>query len=159
MFRPPYTTPMYYPTLNKLNVEEEKEDEDEYDEGECEGEGEGEVDDCDEGDEVEIEWGEGVERNHFDRLTMDLMMNHKYLAKTHPSHKIQQRQFHERILKNRKEIMKIVQECFRYLEEDDFEPLCRNHLNDGFKEFAKLALEEIEHSKLPEADQLFSEKA
>lgn len=96
------------------------------------------------------------EKSIINQLTMDLMVNQNYLAKTHPERVKQRRELHEKILKYKKEIKNTIQECFRHLQEGDIDPLGQNYLMNEFVNFAKLAIEDIEYSQLPEADELFS---
>ena len=83
------------------------------------------------------------------------MVNHKYLAKTNSECIKQRRELHEKILKYKKSIKNIIQDCFRHIQEGD--PLYQTNVMDSFEQFAKLAITEIEYSQLPETDELFSE--
>jgi len=117
---------------------------------------ESDMDEIDEMDETKSEESISLENNKMNRLTFDLMVNHKYLAK-HNNVVIQQRQkLHEKIIKHKKDILKSVQECLHFIEKGDSDPLYKTHWLEGFEEFAKQVILDIEHSKLPEADEMFS---
>lgn len=147
-----------YPLLNKLPSGYLSKEKGESESDEEIEESDDESDDCKKGeneDDEEQEVDPPVNNSSMNQLTIDLMINHKYLAKTNYELIQQRNELHEKMLKYKKEITKIIHDCFRHLQEGDIDPLCQNHLMDGFEQFAKQAIVDIEYSKLPEADELF----
>ena len=147
----PFQTPVYYPALNKLPAAVHKEKN--YKEKNSI-----QVDkNLNQNQNQNQDQDQDQDKNSIiNQLTMDLMVNQNYLAKTHPERVKQRKELHEKILKYKKEIKNTIQECFRHLQEGDIEPIGQNHLMNEFVNFAKLVIEDIEYSQLPEADELFS---
>lgn len=159
MFRPPHVLnhphafhPIdNFPMLNKLSMTLPVADESSESESEFETEFESRETEFESREENQ----EPMSRT-INQLTLDLMVNHKYLAKSNPILRQQRQDLHHKIIKHKRDILKIIHECFRHLEEGDIDPLCQNNLMSGFEEFAKLTLIDIEHAKLSEVDQLFA---
>jgi len=97
-----------------------------------------------------------LDQNHINRLTLDLMANHKYLAKNNHVIIKQRQRLHEKIIIHKKEILKSVHKCLHFVDKGELDPLYKTHWLEGFEEFAKQVILDIEHSKLPEADEMFS---
>lgn len=92
------------------------------------------------------------------KLSLDLMVNHKYLAKNNPIIVNKRQELHAQLIKHKREIMKIIQNCFHELELGNEETLGKEFLMEQFESFAKVVLKEIQLSKMPEVDEMFSLK-
>lgn len=107
-----------YPTLNKVEADDYECGEEEDDEG----------DEYEEEEENDIEVSPGFSQN-IEKITLDLMVNHKYLAKNNPILVNKRHELHQQLIQHKRDILKIIKDCFHRLEteeKDGTEPLYFN---------------------------------
>lgn len=153
--------------MNRRETEEDNSDEDENDSGEYEDDSEEDEEDSQE------EMCENIPRpmektgsmgtmTSLDKLTLDLMVNPMFLSQTNVDSYRQKKEQHARILKHRRDILKVVEKCLEALgEQDSYKRMKIGGVNldiqNSFEHFAKLVLlDVVGSSKNADNQEIFS---
>ena len=158
--------------MNRRKEEEYDESgEEEYDESGEEEEDDDEEEEYDESGEDEM--CENIPRpmettgsmgtmNSLDKLTLDLMVNPMFLSRTNVDSYKQKKDQHIRIIKHKRDILKVVEKCFEALgEPDSYKRMKIGGVNldiqNSFEHFAKMVLlDVVSSSKNADNQEIFS---